>query len=97
VDQIPPSQGACRLERSASGAVSLVITADRIRLNATISIGGVTAKKLSFKEPTLEPDTFQKVVAKGSKVCRGLPGAVVITNPGEAPRTAFVCSERCEP
>ena len=97
VDQIPPSQGACRLERSASGAISLVITADRIRANAIISVGGMTPKKLTFKDPTLEPDTFQKVVAKGSKVCRGLPGAVVITNPGEAPRAAFSCTERCEP
>ena len=97
VDQIPPTVGACRLERSSSGAVSLVITADRIRFNATITIGGTTPKKLSFKEPTLEPDTFQKVVAKGTKVCRGLPGAIVIQNPGEAPRAGFPCNERCEP
>ena len=96
VDQVPPTLGTCRLERSSSGAVSLVIEADRIRSNATITVGGVTPKKLTFKDPTLEADTFQKVVAKGTKVCRGLPGAIVITNSGEAPR-AFLCNERCEP
>ena len=97
VDQIPPTVGSCRLERSPSGAVSLVIVADRIRSNATITVGGVAPKKLTFKDPTLEADTFQKVVAKGTKVCRGLPGTVVITNPGEASGTTFVCNERCEP
>ena len=97
VDQIPPTSGSCRLERSASGAVSLVIVAERIRSNATITVGGIAPKKLTFKDPTLEADTFQKVVAKGTKVCKGLPGVVVITNPGEASGTAFVCGERCEP
>jgi hypothetical protein len=95
-DQIPPTVGICRLERSESGALSLVIVADRIRSNATITVGGLIPKKLTFKDPTLEADTFQKVVAKGTKVCRGLPGAIVITNAGEAPRT-FLCNQQCEP
>ena len=98
VDQTPPAPpvGICRLERSSSGALSLIITAPRIRSDATISVGGIALKKLKFRNPTLEPNTFSQVVAKGSKVCRGLPGSVMIVNPGEV-AFPFTCSEQCEP
>ncbi len=94
----PPIIRACKLERSSSGAVSLIIGAVGVRSNAVVTVGGITPKKLTFKDPIpVEPDSFQIVVAKGSKLCNGLPGGIVITNAGGFPSPTFSCNERCEP
>jgi hypothetical protein len=90
----PAVVNGCRLDRTSGGAFILSISGANIKLNAAVTIGGVTPKKLKFKSATSEPDTFQKVVAKG-RVCSGLPGAIVITNPGSRPSAAFQCTERC--
>jgi hypothetical protein len=85
----------CRLERSPTGALSLVISGSRFKPGATLTVGGETPKKMKFKnaEPN-EPGAFRTVVAKG-RVCDGLPGALVITNPGESPSTPVQCNVSC--
>jgi hypothetical protein len=95
----PPGPGpavvnGCRLDRSAAGTFALTITGDNLKLNAAVTVGGVTPRKLKFKGSTSQPDTFQRIVAKG-RVCGGLPGAIIVTNPGAVPSPAFQCQERC--
>jgi hypothetical protein len=70
----------CRLESTDAGVLRLVITGSNIGLNATVKINGTTFAKVKFQEPEpFTPFKFTRVVVKG-KVCRELPGAIVITN-----------------
>jgi hypothetical protein len=89
-----PPIPTCDLERSPSGSFSLVILSHCIKRGASITVGGVTPKKVKFKLPDPTGTFFAKVIAKG-KVCRGLPGAIIIRNPGESPAIAFQCNEVC--
>jgi hypothetical protein len=64
--------------------------------DAAIRIGGVKAKKLKFMDQADQPNTFERVVVKG-KVCKGLPGSVVVSYPDGRPIAPFECSLACEP
>jgi hypothetical protein len=87
---------SCTLERSSSGSTSLVLVTNGISGDADIRIGGIKAKKLKFMDQAEQPNTFGRVVVKG-KVCRGLPGSVVVTYPDGRPIAPFVCAQGCEP
>jgi hypothetical protein len=94
VSNPPAVVNGCALERSASGAFTLTITGANIKGDATVTIGGVTPKKLKFRNAETTPNTFQRVIAKG-RVCGALPGAIRITNPGASASAAFQCDQRC--
>jgi hypothetical protein len=87
----------CRLTRSSSGTFRLDITGRNIKRDATVTIGGVAPRKVKFRE--LEPgsnNSFSSIRAQG-RVCRGLPGNIIVTNPGTngGPSQPFNCTERC--
>lgn len=84
----------CRVERSDTGTFSLTIFGKGIHENSTVTIGGVTPKKVKFKGLDPADSTFTQMIAKG-KFCDGLPGAIVITNPNGASSVPVICGERC--
>jgi hypothetical protein len=90
----PAVVNGCALDRTAAGTFTLTITGANIKGNATVTIGGVTPKKLKFKNAESTPNSFQRVVAKG-RVCSAIPGAVIITNPGAPASAPFQCALRC--
>jgi hypothetical protein len=85
----------CRVERSDAGVISLVISGRHFKQGATLTIGGITPKKLKIKsaDPS-EPGFFRTIIAKG-RFCLGLPGALVVTNPDEIPSTPVQCNVSC--
>jgi hypothetical protein len=93
----PPSARveACRVERSDAGAVSLIISGSRLREGAMVIVGGISPKKMKFKDA--EPNVsgiFRTIIAKG-RVCDALPGAIIVVNPNETPSAPFFCNQRC--
>ena len=85
----------CRLDRSSTGAFSLKIDGLNFREGQTLTIGGVTPKKLKFKNSDVRrPGFFTTIVAKG-RVCKGLPGIIVISDPFQGTGTPFACDRSC--
>jgi hypothetical protein len=84
----------CKLERDPSGAFSLNVTGTNFREGSTITIGGVTPKKLKFKDKNPGSSTFSRIVAKG-RLCNALPGPVVYTDISGFRAVPFICAERC--
>lgn len=86
---------SCRLERSPAGAFSLIISGVHFKEGASVIIGGITPKKLKFKNADPgDPGAFRTIIAKG-RICNGLPGATIIINPNEPPSIAFFCNQIC--
>ncbi|HJQ68697.1 MAG TPA: hypothetical protein VKA70_06980, partial [Blastocatellia bacterium] len=84
----------CRLNRSASGVFTLDVTGRNFKNTATVTIAGQSPKKAKFKDPDAGSNTFNRVTLKG-RVCRNLPGIIIVTNPLSRPSSPFQCSERC--
>lgn len=85
---------SCDLDRDSSGVFTLVIRGRLFKDGATVSVGGVALKKTKLKDFDAASNAFSRITAK-KKVCKVMPGPVVITNPGETPSTAFLCSGSC--
>jgi hypothetical protein len=73
-----------------------------IKPNATITMNGVTPKKIKPKDPDPEfPGAFTRVILKGRVCPNGIPGPIVITNPSPSPGVPavpsqpFACRETC--
>ncbi|MFP5262494.1 MAG: hypothetical protein ACLGJB_11370, partial [Blastocatellia bacterium] len=86
----------CKLDRDPSGTFSLDITGTNFKTNATVTVGGVTPKKIKFKDIDTGSNAFTRITVK-KRICDGLPGAIVVTNPGTngGPSQPFQCGERC--
>ncbi len=86
----------CRLERTDSGTMTLMLTTTGVSRDAEITIGGVKPKSLKFKEPdTDNPAMFHTVIVKG-KMCKGLPGMIVVKDRDEKTTEAFACNQTCD-
>jgi hypothetical protein len=83
----------CHLDRSDTGQFFLDVTGTNIKSGATVTVGGVTPKKIKtvIDGGTTGPTTLRLV----KKVCNGLPGDIIITNPGAPASQPKACSERC--
>jgi hypothetical protein len=84
----------CHLDRQATGQFFLDVTGTNIKPNPLVTVGGVTPKKIKVLEVengTNNPTKLRLV----KRVCNGLPGNIVITNPGAAASAPFLCTERC--
>ena len=84
----------CKLDRQDTGQFFLDVTGTNIKEGAKATVGGVTPKKIKVVEVapgTTNPTKLRLV----KKVCNGLPGNVIITNPGAAASQPFNCTERC--
>ena len=84
----------CKLDRAESGAFILDVTGTNIKAGAAVTVGGVTPKKIKVLEVEQGTTNPTKLRLK-KKVCSGLPGNVIITNPGAAASQPFNCTERC--
>ena len=86
----------CTLNRSSSGSVSLTVVGRNIRAGATVTVGGITPKKIKFRdEVSPGQGIFTRLLLK-KKLCGGLPGDIVITNPGAPPSAPLRCNSSCE-
>ncbi|PYT05213.1 MAG: hypothetical protein DMF60_12635, partial [Acidobacteria bacterium] len=84
----------CKLDRQATGQFFLDVTGTKIKSGALITVGGIEPKKIKVIEVesgTNNPTKLRLV----KKVCNGLPGNIVITNPGATASAPFLCTERC--
>jgi hypothetical protein len=90
-----PVVTACQLERSPSGSFSLVVTGINFQQGATVTVGGKIPKKVRFKDFQVGSNAYHMLVLKG-KICSGLSGAVVVTNPGGKASSPFQCGESCK-
>jgi len=84
----------CSLTRSSSGTFSLIVTGRNMKEGAAVSVGGRTPKKVKFSDLDSSSNAFTKFRAKG-KFCGGLPGAIIVTNPGTSPSQPFQCNNTC--
>jgi hypothetical protein len=91
---------ACALNRDpANGVFSLDIIGTDILQGATVTVGGITPRKIRFKDELPgSPGTFRRVTLKKG-ICRALGngGQVQIINPlpRGGPSAIFLCNERC--
>ena len=85
---------SCRVDREDSGVFVLSVFGKGIRTGATLTVGGVTPKKVKLRDPDPVDNTFTRIIVK-KKFCDSLPGAVVITNPDGTSSAPLLCSERC--
>lgn len=86
--------GGCRVERNDAGSFILSIFGRGIRDGATLTIGGVTPKKIKLRDQDPVDNTFGLMVVK-KRFCDSLPGAIVITNPDGTSSAPVFCNERC--
>lgn len=85
----------CQLSRTDAGGWTLTLLGSNFRQGATVLIGGVTPKKIKFKEPDEgNSGAFRRLVLKG-RVCSGLPGVIVISTPGVGQGPGFQCNQSC--
>jgi hypothetical protein len=96
----PPFPGGvngCALVREPNGRFVLEVYGTNIQAGAAVTVGGVTPKKVKFLELEAGSTTSYNHIRLVKKFCGGLPGNVVITNPGPChfPSAAFFCNERC--
>jgi hypothetical protein len=88
----------CKLNRNAAGTFTLDVFANNIKPNATVTVGGVSPKKIKPKDLDTGSNTFGRLTLKG-RICGSarLPGVIIITNPGSTggPSAPFNCLESC--
>jgi hypothetical protein len=85
---------SCRLDRDPSGVFSLTIIGNFFSEAGTVTINGVTPKKLKFKDPIAGTNRFSRIVAKG-RLCNNLPGNIAYTDVNGRPSLPLFCSQRC--
>jgi hypothetical protein len=90
-----PIISSCKLERSSSGAFSLVLDSRGIEEGSTITVGGKRPKSVKLREQADRPGVFTRAVLKG-KFCAGLPGEILVTAPDGKTFQPFACGLRCE-
>jgi len=85
---------SCKLDRKETGQFFLDITGTNIKDGATVLVSGVAPKKVKVIEVatgTTNPTKLRLL----KRICGGLPGNVVITNPGAPASQPLNCTERC--
>lgn len=84
----------CHLDRQENGTFFLDVTGKDIKAGAVVTVGGFAPKKTKVVE--VDPGTNNPTKLRLVKrICNGLPGEIVITNPGAAASVPLLCTERC--
>jgi Glycosyl hydrolase family 30 beta sandwich domain len=85
----------CSLNRNSNGTWVLIVSGSDIRAGATVTVGGAVPGKIKFKDE-IGPGqgVFTRLKLK-KRFCAGLPGDIVVTNPGAQPSEAFRCEASC--
>jgi len=84
----------CRVDRDDDGLFTLSIFGNGIRDGATVTVAGVTPKKVKLRDPDASGNVFSRITVR-KKFCESLPGAIVITNPDGTSSAPVFCPERC--
>lgn len=92
-DPVPIS--SCKVDRTESGGFTLTLGGSGFREGATLTIGGVTPKKLKFKDFNPTNNSFSRIIVKG-RVCDGLPGPIVYTPANGQSSFVFQCASSCQ-
>ena len=99
--ETPPSSedpvpiASCKLDRTESGGFTLTLRGHGFRAGTTLTIGGVAARKLKFKDFDPAVDAFNRIIVKG-RVCDNLPGPIVYTPPNGQASFVFFCAASCQ-
>jgi hypothetical protein len=89
---------SCVLNRDDAGVFSLDVIGSGFKTGATLTIGGLTPKKIRLRDEVAgSAGTFRRINAK-KRICQGLAagGTIIVSNPangGVSP--PFNCLERC--
>ncbi len=91
----------CKLDRNSAGRCIPDVFGKNLKPDADIRVGSATPKKVKPREPDPSfPGAFLRLTLKG-RICAGLPGTIVVTNPPSvpggptAPSQPFACTESC--
>jgi hypothetical protein len=91
----PPALASCKLERSPSGSFTLELSGFAFTKGMSVTVGDISARNIKFKDPDpSNSQAFGRVILKG-KVCKGLPGAIVIVQPDGSQMPPFFCGLSC--
>jgi hypothetical protein len=93
---ITPQADRCALQRDEVGNYSLLISGGKYPADFSLTIGGVTPKKIKPQERDAATGMYQSILVK-KKVCNGLPGNVVIKDAAGATVSSFFCNQTCAP
>jgi hypothetical protein len=96
---VPPdiaTLSSCKIGRDTTGTFTLDIVGKNIKQGATATVGGKTPKKIKFRDLDTGTNTFNRITLKKG-FCGGLPGAVIVTNPGATGGASapLQCNETC--
>jgi hypothetical protein len=89
----PPDVIGCSIERSPTGAFTLILQGT-FQDGGSVTIGGIRPKKAKLKGLASGTNTFSKMILKG-RVCENLPGSIVYFRPDGTAAQPFQCSARC--
>jgi hypothetical protein len=92
-DPVPIS--SCKVDRTESDGFTLTLGGHGFREGDTLMIGGVTPKKLKFKDSNPGNNSFSRIIVKG-RVCEGLPGPIVYTPANGQRSFVFLCAASCQ-
>lgn len=93
IDPVMSVITSCRMERSATGATSLIVNG-QILEGAVFSVNGMPPKKVKLKEKSVDGIFYATAQLKG-KFCKRLPGVIEVLNPNGQQSPLFQCGETC--
>ena len=86
----------CEVTRNPNGQFVLTLRGAGMKEGATITVSGLTPRKVKFIELQPGSSDSYSVVRLVKKFCNGLPGTIVMKNPGDCgAATAFFCNQAC--
>jgi hypothetical protein len=92
----PAFVNGCSLVREPNGRFVLDVYGGNMSIGATVTVGGKAPKKVKFIELEDGSITTYKHIRLVKKFCGGLPGSILVINPGPCrDGNPFFCGERC--
>jgi hypothetical protein len=86
---------SCQVDREDDGSFTLSVFARGIREGSTVTVGGVTPKKVKLRDFDPVDHNFTRITVR-KKFCESLPGPVVITDPIGISSAPALCNARCQ-
>jgi hypothetical protein len=96
-----PLVNGCDLLREPSGAFKLDVFGRNIKEGATVTVGGMMPGKVKFRDRDPQNTEFFTRITLKKRICRAIPGVIIVTNPPAGPSlpgvpsVGFLCDERC--
>lgn len=84
----------CRVDREDDGSFTLSVFGRGIREGSTLTVGGVTPKKIKLRDQDPLDHNFTRMTVR-KKFCENLPGPIVVTDPNGISSAPMMCNARC--